>query len=72
MFLYTDSVTEAVNPQKEMFGADRLDATLHLGVTSMAPLLREVIASVLSAAQAFAGDAKPSDDITMLACRWRE
>ena len=73
LFLYTDGVTEAMNLQKEMFGMERLDATLRGCVDQMtqashAP--REVIASVLGAVQTFAGDAQPSDDITMLACRW--
>ena len=70
LFLYTDGVTEAMNLQKEMFGMERLDATLRGCVTPEAQAPREVIASVLGAVQTFAGDAKPSDDITMLACRW--
>ncbi len=32
---------------------------------------RALIAAVLDGVQGFAGAAKPSDDITMLACRWR-
>ena len=70
LFLYTDGVTEAMNLQKEMFGMERLDATLRGCVTPEAQAPREVIASVLGAVQTFAGDAKPSDDITLLACRW--
>ena len=70
LFLYTDGITEAMNSQKDMFGVERLDATLRACVTPEAQAPREVIASVLGAVQAFAGDAKPSDDITMLACRW--
>lgn len=70
LFLFTDGVTEAMNLQQEMFGADRLDATLRACVTPVAQAPREIIGSVLKAVQDFAGDAKPSDDITMLACRW--
>lgn len=73
LFLYTDGVTEAMNLQKEMFGMERLDATLRGcvdQVTQASHAPREVIASVLGAVQTFAGEAKPSDDITMLACRW--
>ncbi len=72
LFLYTDGVTEAMNTHKEMFGVERLDNTLRAGMVAKATLPREVIASVLSAVQTFAGEAKPSDDITMLACRWCE
>ena len=66
-------MTEAMNLQKEMFGMERLDATLRGcvdQVTQASHAPREVIASVLGAVQTFAGEAKPSDDITMLACRW--
>ena len=67
LFVYTDGITEAMNSRQDMFGVERLDTILR-GCTAQAP--REVIASVLGAVQAFAGEAKPSDDITMLACRW--
>ena len=70
LFLYTDGVTEAMNTRQEMFGTAQLDATLRACAASSAPSPREVIAAVLGAVQRFAGEAEPSDDITMLACRW--
>ena len=70
LFVYTDGVTEAMNSQNDMFGVERLDAILRACVTPAAQAPREVIAAVLGAVQAFAGEARPSDDITMLACRW--
>lgn len=68
LFVYTDGVTEAMNPQQDMFGTQRLDSVLR-ACAGLAP--RALIAAVLDGVQGFAGAAKPSDDITMLACRWR-
>ena len=68
LFLYTDGVTEAMNGHKEQFGEQRLHATLR-GCAGHTP--RELIATVLDAVQTFEDGAMASDDITMLACRWR-
>ena len=66
LFLYTDGVTEAMNAQKELYGNERLEATLAQCAT-LGP--REVIDSVLASVRTFAAGARPSDDITMLVCR---
>ena len=70
LVLYTDGVTEAVNPKLELYGEDRLLATLKglLGVCGAEALLDGVIGSV----QAFANGADQADDITMLAFKLKE
>jgi sigma-B regulation protein RsbU (phosphoserine phosphatase) len=63
LLLYTDGVTEAMNPQRELFGDDRLSAVLrsnhHRGP-------QEIINAVLSAVSEFAAGQPQSDDITMV------
>lgn len=62
LFLYTDGVSEAMNPQKELFGITRLEDILK-------PDDQEsCIHTVLEAVKEFANGAVQSDDITMLAC----
>ncbi|MGQ0524353.1 MAG: SpoIIE family protein phosphatase [Betaproteobacteria bacterium] len=67
LFAFTDGITEAMNERKEMFGSSRLEATLvaHAGRTP-----KDVVSGVIREVSAFAGGIDPSDDITMLACRW--
>ncbi len=64
LFLYTDGVTEAVNPREELFGDRRLldaaNACPRGDVTGMLPRIRKAI-------DAFADGAEQADDITMLA-----
>jgi len=66
--LYTDGITEAMDPQEGLFGEARLRdvlaETISLGPQGM---LTELLARV----QAFAGDAEPADDIAAIVCRWR-
>lgn len=67
LFLFTDGVSEAMNPAGEEFGEERLEAVLtaarDLPVDAM---LQSVTASV----QTFAGTAPQSDDITCLVVRY--
>jgi sigma-B regulation protein RsbU (phosphoserine phosphatase) len=67
LFLYTDGVTEALNPDEQLFGDERLTATLQ-SVAGRAP--QEVVRTMLRDVRAFAGSAAASDDIAVLACRW--
>ena len=64
LLLYTDGVTEAANPDGELFGDERLEAELartgHSG-----PEAR--IRGILEAVDAFAEGAPQHDDITLLA-----
>jgi phosphoserine phosphatase RsbU/P len=65
--LFSDGVSEAMNEAEEFFGEERLLAELAAqpGATP-----GETVARVLSAVRAFAGGAKQSDDITILAARY--
>jgi sigma-B regulation protein RsbU (phosphoserine phosphatase) len=65
LFLYTDGVTEALNPELELFGEDRLRAALNAdagrerSVAELLPYLRSVLDD-------YARGAEQADDITML------
>lgn len=64
----TDGVTEAMNPQGELYGAPRLQAVLRALADNAAPA--EVLAAVRADVRAFVGPAVPSDDLTLLCVRW--
>ena len=63
IFLYTDGVTEATNPENELYGEERLlsfmDRNGALETTKLLPALKANI-------DAFVGEAPQFDDITML------
>jgi len=67
LFLYTDGVTEAMNPAEEMFTEARLVSALQKD-SSLA--LEEITNHVFTEVQAFAAGAQQSDDITCLAVRY--
>ena len=62
IFLYTDGVTEAENPQTQFFGEESLKNTLSQKFVSTDETLKSVLISI----QRFADGAPQSDDITML------
>lgn len=66
IFLYTDGVTEAENPEEEMFGEQRLKAALDCCAPDEAP--RGIISRVSTVVKEFSVDkgAVQTDDITML------
>ncbi len=64
IFLYTDGVTEAMDRKGELFGDERLDATLRT-VPSLSPAA--ICLHVRTAVTAFAEGAPQADDITVLA-----
>lgn len=68
LFLYTDGVTEAMNPAGELYGDERLRSTL-LALAGGSP--RELIDGVDGSLRAFVADAPQSDDITMLALGYK-
>jgi len=70
IFLYTDGVTEATNPQQELFGDDRLLNALNNIPSSMQTDAQSICKSILSEVQVFANGADQSDDITMLCFRY--
>lgn len=64
LLLYSDGITEALNPVEELFGEPRLRAAL-----APAPPAA-LVASVVEAVNAFAASAEQADDMTLLALRW--
>ena len=66
VFLYTDGVTDALNPAGEDFGKARL-----LGVVTAArrDSADAVCESVVQALTQFIGDAPPADDATFVVVR---
>jgi len=68
LLVYTDGVTEAMNPKRELFGEERLKEALQ-GQARLSPekLSQRVVAEVTK----FAAGAEPSDDITLLAIQHR-
>lgn len=68
IFLATDGVTEAFNPEREPFGFDRLDVVLANAAGSAA---EAVVTAVSAAVDAFADGAPRSDDTTCLAVTYR-
>lgn len=66
LFLYTDGVTEAFNPEDELYGDDRLQETVeNLGDCSPRTLIKGVLYDV----DLFADGREQADDITMLAIK---
>ncbi len=64
LFLFTDGVTEAMNPAGEVFGENRTLETLGSQHT---PNCRELVYRVRERLKDYARDCEQSDDITMLA-----
>jgi sigma-B regulation protein RsbU (phosphoserine phosphatase) len=66
IYVFTDGVTEAENPQQDMLSEERLEAVLRgaAGCPSA-----EIVKRVAEAVRGFVGTALPSDDITMMALR---
>jgi len=59
IYLYTDGVTEAMNPDGELYGEARLESLLEKTQNPLIPAVMEDVES-------FVKDAEQSDDITML------
>jgi sigma-B regulation protein RsbU (phosphoserine phosphatase) len=68
LFLYTDGVTEAVDPAGNLFGEERLAATLasHRGLSC-----EDLLAVMVREVTGFAATAPQADDVTCLALRYR-
>jgi sigma-B regulation protein RsbU (phosphoserine phosphatase) len=65
--LFSDGVSEAMNPQEEFYGEERLIAALTAAPGSSST---EIVTRVLADVRSFAAGAKQSDDITVLAARY--
>ena len=68
LYLYTDGVTEALNPQNELFGNDRLYDALVNMAADVHP--GKLLSAVRNSCDQFADSAEQADDITMLALRY--
>jgi sigma-B regulation protein RsbU (phosphoserine phosphatase) len=68
MFLYTDGLSEAMNANYEQFGRGRVLqlANEHCTVTS-----QQLVVFMVEEVKRHAGDAEQSDDITLMAIRWK-
>jgi sigma-B regulation protein RsbU (phosphoserine phosphatase) len=67
VFVYTDGVSEAMNPQKELYGEERLLQKL-AELRDKSP--EEIEAGVYAAVLRHADGAEQSDDIAIMAVRW--
>jgi phosphoserine phosphatase RsbU/P len=67
IFLYTDGITEAMNPDGEQFSNDRLVESLHR--VSGSPV-KEIVGKVIDNVKEFTAGADQSDDMTILAVRY--
>jgi len=68
IFLYTDGVTEALNPENELFSEERL---MDIAEKSKNCSLKEFTVSVKTEIDAFARGAEQADDITMLVMKYK-
>lgn len=69
IFLYTDGITEAENPEHALFGMDRLlETARQTGAAAPDAFLQAMKASVHS----FTRGAEQSDDMTMLVIRYKQ
>ena len=65
--LFSDGVSEAMNPEEDFYGEERLLAAL---ATASSATPAETVRRVLADVRAFAAGAKQSDDITVLAVQY--
>lgn len=68
LLLYTDGVTEAMDTDGVLYGMERLLSRLDLGTAAGSEAL---VNDILADVKAHAGNAEQSDDITILALRFR-
>ncbi len=64
LLLFTDGVTEAMNPVGDLYSDNRLEAFLNSNHTLPTD---QLVDAVLASVEAFAGDAEQADDITLMA-----
>jgi adenylate cyclase len=66
--VFSDGVTEAMNPAGELYGAGRLRTVLELNRNSANPAL--VVEAIRADVSRFAQNAEVADDLTLLVLRW--
>lgn len=68
LVLFSDGVTEAMNPEEEMYGTERLLETLHgRQETDLGNLQKSILESV----ETFTRGARQADDVTLLLVRYQ-
>lgn len=70
VFLYTDGVTEAFDPDGQEYGDARLSQALHAALAATDHLPEPVVAHVLTDVHRFERGAPQADDITCVALRY--
>ncbi|MBR5715065.1 MAG: SpoIIE family protein phosphatase [Bacteroidales bacterium] len=70
IFLYTDGLTEAENDTKEQFGSQRMHTIIAKTLSDSASP-KALIGQMTEAVHDFVGDTEQSDDLTMLAIRFK-
>ncbi len=68
LFLYTDGVTEAMDQDGQLFGESRVESFLARYQQADA---KKIVESALEDVKSFTAGAPQSDDITLLALRYR-
>jgi sigma-B regulation protein RsbU (phosphoserine phosphatase) len=66
LIFYTDGVTEAFSPQDDLYGEERLQATIQAAAGGSAQAMLDAIDDSVVA---FVGDTSPSDDLTIMVLR---
>jgi len=66
LLLYTDGVTDALNPRQEEFGVQRLRQALHEHAAEQSA---DIITAVEKSLEAFAEGVTPFDDVTLVVAR---
>lgn len=70
VFAYTDGVTEAVNPEDELFGEGRMSLALSVAPPVPGTDLKTTVDTVRRIVREHANGTPQSDDITMLLIRY--
>jgi sigma-B regulation protein RsbU (phosphoserine phosphatase) len=66
LIFYTDGVTEAMNASHQLFGEERLQATVKANIETSA---QDILDAIVDAVRAFTGDTAQSDDLSLFVVR---
>ena len=68
LVLYSDGITEADNPDEELYGEERLKAVIS-GAAKLTP--EEIKQAILADLEAYRQDRAPEDDVTLVVAKFR-
>ena len=71
IFLFTDGLTEAMNAVRAQFQMDRINNVARHFLSSKDQEPRQLIEQMTNSVREFVGEAEQSDDLTMMAIRYR-